>query len=179
MPKRTGLLYTNDFESIKGWQSVTLTSYPVHSGLYSNKMDSMHVYGATFRLPFRDISAKRLKKVRISLWTYFEENSQATLVMDIDNPDNKSISWTGANMALELQQIGKNITKWQQITDTRSNYSSRSSIQEIGKWQQITQEFSLQDTMINKPDNIINIYPWNNGKKNVYVDDIVIEFIPE
>ncbi len=147
----------------------------LHSGLYSNKLDSLNPYGLTFQLPFKSISASHLKKVKISLWVYFTENSQASLVMDINNPSGQVLRGFYTDMGLEKGQVGK----WEKITATPSVYSSRSSIREIGKWQEITEELSLEDTALNKPDNIVVIYPWDNGKKDVYVDDLTIEFIPE
>ena len=174
-PKQNKIVFKNDFESIQGWQSVKLAANPVHSGLYSNKLDSVNIYGLTFRLALKDISPRHLKKVKISLWVYFTQNSQASLVVDIDNPFNQVLSGFYTSMGLEQEQVGK----WEQITATPAVYSSRSSIREIGKWQEITEEISLQDTALNKPGNVVVIYPWDNGKKDVYVDDFIIEFIPE
>ena len=152
-PKQQGLVYVNDCESIKGWQDIQLTRWPVHSGWLSNKLDSIHLYGIQFRLAFKDISPKRLQKVKISLWVYFTEKSKSTLVIEIKDKYGLGLSWFGTKM--------------------------EDQVKEIGKWQKITAEMPLQNPALNKPDNFITIYPWDNGKKDVYVDDLIIEFIPQ
>ena len=69
-PKQKGLVYFNDFESIKGWAPINLSKKIAHSGIFSNKLDSGHVYGATFKELFREISDDKLVKVKVSFWAY-------------------------------------------------------------------------------------------------------------
>jgi hypothetical protein len=152
-PKQMGLLYLNDFESIKGWAPVNLTMWPVHSGLYSNKLDELHEYSLGFASPIKDISPRRLKTVKVSEWVYLSEKCDAVIAMEVKSPKNKSLTWKGIDLD-------------EQVT-------------EIGKWRQITTTFSLRSDTVNRPDNMLNIYTWDKGKKDIYVDDIRIEFIEE
>jgi hypothetical protein len=148
--KQKGLEYFNDCESIKGWEPVGFARLPVHSGFFSNKLDSIHMYGVTFRLAFKDISPDSIKKVKVSLWVFFNEKSKATLVMELKNKLESGLSWTGIKL--------------------------EDKVKEIGKWQKVTVEFPIDGNSA-KPDNFIWIYPWDNDKKDVYIDDIDIEFI--
>ncbi|HTA27604.1 MAG TPA: hypothetical protein VK809_07445 [Bacteroidia bacterium] len=152
-PKQDGLVYFNDFESVKGWAPIYLSRWPVHSGRLSNKLDSNHAYGLSFWLPFSQVSPKKLKAVKISAWVYLTVRCDAFLAMEIKTPDNKSLVWNGVNVDEQVK--------------------------EVGKWQQVTAMFSLRNKDFNVPDNFINIYTWDKGKKDVYIDDLSIEFIEE
>ncbi len=90
-PKQAGLVYLNDFEAIKGWVPVNLTRWPVHSGLFSNKLDSAHQYSLGFGVPFKEVSPRKLKTVKVSEWVYFTEKSEASLAMEVKTSDNKSL----------------------------------------------------------------------------------------
>jgi hypothetical protein len=152
-PKQNGLVYFNDFESIKGWAPLNLARWPVHSGRLSNRLDSNHQYGSSFLLPFIEISPKKLKMVKITAWVYFTQKCDVSLAMEIKTPDLKSLIWEGINM--------------------------EEQVNEIGKWQQVTAMFSLRDKNFNSPENLVNIYTWDKGKKDIYIDDITIEFVED
>jgi len=152
-PKQRGLVYFNDFESIKGWTKVNLAQWPIHSGRFSNKLDSNFDYGQSFWLTFKEVSPKKLKAVKVTAWVYFTGRCDAFLAMEVKDPDNKSLVWNGVNMDEQVNQVGK--------------------------WQQVTALFSLRDKKFNAPSNFINIYTWDKGKKEMYIDDITIEFIEE
>ena len=152
-PKQQGLIYLNDFETIKGWDPVNLSKWPVHSGMFSNKLDSIHPYGLGFALPFKEISPRKLKTVKVTEWVYLSDKGEVSLAMEIKTFDNKSLIWNGIDVDEQIS--------------------------EIGKWRQVSTQFSLRNDSLNKPGNIVNIYTWDKGKKEVYVDDIKIEFIEE
>jgi hypothetical protein len=151
--KQGGLVYLNDMESVKGWQAISLSRWPVHGGWYSNKLDTAHAYGASFKLPFKEIFSGKLEKVKVSLWVYFTAKSNATLVMEIKDAKEKQLSWNALKMEDQVKQ------PW--------------------KWQKVTAEFSLKIPFSKDPENIVNIYPWDNGGKDIYVDDILIEFVKD
>ena len=150
MPKQKGLVYVNDLESIKGWTQLNLTKKIAHSGLYSNKFDSSHVYGLTFNQLFRELSDDKITKAKVSFWIYMDKNASGKLVLEVKKPNNTDALWTAKNLA--------------DIVPKR------------GEWQQVNLNFTLNDS-INKPENAIAIYPWNLSKGNFYIDDMRIEFI--
>ena len=150
--KQKGLVYYNDFENIKGWSDVLLEKKPVHSGIYSKRLDSVNFYGKTFKLTFKEISDQAIKKVKINFWVYLlDSNSKGKLVMEIDQPDKKNVFW-----------IAKNIEDY---------------VKKSGEWTEVTLEFTFVKKEIMLPENIIKIYPWNLSKKVMYIDDVRIEFV--
>jgi len=148
--RQKGLVYYNDYESIKGWAPVTLSKKTAHSGIYSNQLDSIHVYGAGFKQVFKDISENKVVKVKVNFWTYIAPNTQAKLVVEIRKPDNSMAFWT----AKTLSDIAP----------------------KIGIWQQAQVDFTFPDSII-KSTSSVAIYPWNVGKGTFYVDDLRLEFV--
>lgn len=150
--QQKGLVYYNDFESIKGWTDILLVKKPVHSGLYSNRLDSVHVYGETLKLTFNEISERHIKKVKIKFWVYLLDATQKSkLVLQIDQPDKKNIFW-----------IGKSIEDY---------------VKKTGEWTEVTLELSLVNEEFQLPQNIIKVFPWNLSKNEMYIDDMRVEFV--
>jgi hypothetical protein len=150
--KQTGLKYYNDFESIKGWTEVLLEKKPVHSGIYSNRLDTVNRYGETFKLTFKEISDRLLKKAKVSFWVFLPDAmSKAKLVMQIDQPDKKNLFWTAKNI--------------------------EDFVKTPGQWTEVKFEFSFVNKDFLLPQNIIKIYSWNIGKDKIFIDDIRIEFV--
>src|SRR5690242_20001520 len=89
--KQKGLTYFNDFESIKGWTNVLLAANPVHSGKYSNKLDSNNLYGLTLSLPFRQITPLHIRKAKVTVWVYLTANASGYIAMDVKTKDKKTI----------------------------------------------------------------------------------------
>ena len=150
--KQKGLIYFNDFESIKGWTSLYLNKEPHRSGSFSNKLDSTNIYGLTFKLRFKDISDRSVKKVKVGFWVLLTEmNAQSKLVIQVDDKDKNKIFY-----------IAKNIDEF---------------VKAEKKWTKINLEFTFPSDNIILPDNVINIYAWNLSKKDIYIDDEKIEFV--
>ena len=150
--KQKGLMYYNDFESIKGWADVLLEKKPVHSGIYSNRLDTVNRYGETLKLTFKEISEKLIKKVKVSYWVYLSDaSSKGKLVLEINQPDKKNLLWTAKN----IEEFAKT----------------------PGQWIEIKLEFSFPKKEFMLPQNSIKIYPWNLGNNQIYVDDVRIEFV--
>jgi hypothetical protein len=150
-PRQKGLVYYNDFESIKGWAPLALSKKTAHSGIYSNKLDTAHAFGVTFKQLFRELSDDKLVKVKVSFWTYMTPNADGKLVVQVNKLDNSLALWTAKNLA--------------DIAPKR------------GQWQQAEAQFTFPADSINKPDNTISIYPWSTGKGDFYIDDMKIEFV--
>jgi hypothetical protein len=49
-------------------------------------------------------------------------------------------------------------------------------VKETGKWTLMEMEFNVPDNVYNLK-NVVKVYPWNVGKKEIYVDDMEIEFV--
>ncbi|HXP49946.1 MAG TPA: hypothetical protein VN922_08335 [Bacteroidia bacterium] len=148
--QQKGLVYYNDFESTKGWIDLNLSKKVSHSGMYSNKFDSTHTFGITFKQLFKQISDDKIVKVKISYWVFLTEKAQGKLVMEIKKPDNSSAMWT----ARDLKTLAH----------------------KEGEWRKVETDFTFNDS-INKPENTLAIYPWNVGKGDFYIDDLKLEFI--
>jgi hypothetical protein len=149
-PQQSGLVYFNDYESIKGWAQMDLSKEQAHSGVYSNKLDSVSKYGLTFKMPFAEISNEKIRMVKVSAWVFITAESKGGIVLEVLNHDGKQILWAA------------------QKTDITNVVPD--------KWQLVSKEFVLNDS-INKPTNSIAVYPWCSGKTGFYVDDLRIEFV--
>jgi hypothetical protein len=149
-PKQKGLVYFNDFDAIKGWAPVNLSKKVVHSGLYSNKIDSSYVYGMTFKQLFREVSDDKIIKVKASFWTYLTDKAKGMFVVEVRNHDNKQVLWV-----------------YKDLKDVAPKHN---------EWQKAEMSFTFADS-ISKPENSILIYPWSTGKGDFYVDDLKLEFV--
>ncbi len=136
---------------MNGWTPINLSKKVVHSGFFSNKIDSTHIYGATFKEPFKEISEHKIVKVKVSFWAYLLPKSKGKLVLDVKNKKDSLVYWIGENLS--------------------------DLIPKKGEWQQGGITFVIPGDSISKPDNIIGIYPWNVGKEEFYIDDFKLEFV--
>lgn len=152
-PKQKGLVYINDFESMKGWvPTLNLTKFPAHSGIFAAKLDSSHTFGPALKLKFEDVSPLSVRKVKFSMWVYRKSSSaEGKVVVAVDAGSHLNLLWEAKHIQ-ELAPIA-------------------------GKWSEIKGEFNLIKDNANSPANIINIYPWNTSKEEIDVDDIRIEFV--
>jgi hypothetical protein len=148
-----GLVYANDFEDVKGWiHGLGLCTYPVHSGSWACRMDTLHPYGPTVHLRFDEISTQPLKKVSYSIWCFLKTpNTQGKMIVAIDGGGKQNILY-------EAKDI-------------------RETIKETGKWVEFKGECDLSKGGFNRPDNSISVYPWNTSKGEMIVDDMQVTFI--
>lgn len=149
-PKQKGLVYYNDMEDAKGWLPIQLSKKYAHSGMYSDKFDSTHAFGITFRQLFREISDDKVIKVKVSFWAYMTPKAIGKFVMEIKKPDNSTALWTAKDMSEVAPKHNE--------------------------WQQVNMEFTFNDTL-NKPEYQLALYPWNISKGDFYIDDIRLEYI--
>jgi hypothetical protein len=151
-PVQKGMVYFNDFESIKGWTDVLLDKKPVHSGIYSNRIDTGHVYSENLKLAFKEISDYKVNKVKISVWVLIPDSSiKGKLVMEINQPDKKNLFWLGKDL--------------------------KDYVKKYGEWVELKEEFTLVKKEILLPQNSIKLFVWNLSKKPMYVDDMRVEFV--
>jgi hypothetical protein len=151
--KQKGLVFFNDFESAKGWvPGFNLCKYPVYSGVFSVKLDSVHAFGPTLKLKFDDISPLPIRKVKFSIRCFLKNlNAQGKFIVAVDSKEKKNILW-------EAKHIQDQVKK-------------------AGQWMELKGEFNLNTNDANNPANTINIYPWNISKEEIYVDDMRVEFV--
>ncbi len=152
--KQGGLIYFNDFEEIKGWvKDLNLAKMPAHSGVFSNKLDTAHQYGQTLRLRLREVDPSPLRKVKGTFWCYVKNlNAKGKIAISIDGSDGKNILWTS-----------KEIMDFVKVPN---------------KWTEINIEWGINHAPgLNNVNNMISIFPWNQGKEEIFVDDINVEFV--
>lgn len=140
----------NNFEEKELWgkEIGILDSLNVHSGKYSIKFDSAVEYGPTYSTSLAGISVQCLQNIKICLWAYMKNTSGNTpLVISIESNKGKKNIWAARNMENFI-----NINEWCPVF---FNYKLPADISEYDK---------------------IKIYIWNNSKKEIYVDDIQINF---
>ena len=148
---QSGLVYYNDFESVKGWTDINLDNKHAHSGVFSNKLDSIHIFGLTFKQLFKEISTEKIGRVKISMWAFMTPDSKGAMVLEVRHHDGHQVFW------VSKQLNGPTVTP--------------------NTWQQISAEFGVRNDLVNNPENTVLAYAWNAGKKDFYVDDIRIEFV--
>ncbi len=152
--KQHGLMYYNDFESVKGWvKDIYLVKQPVHSGNLSERLDSGNIYGQTLKLKLKEVDPSPLRKVKYKLWCYIKSTkAEGKFVISIDDPNHKNLFWAA-----------KPIDEF---------------VKEAGKWTEVNIEWGITHIPgANNPNNIISIFPWNLSKEEFYVDDISVEFV--
>lgn len=122
----------------------------VHSGSYSMKLSGADSYSENIIKKFSDVSTDTIKFISTSVWIYpKEDNPVVTLVVSIEKPNGKSISWQGK--ATDKMNLKKN--EWQKV-------NFRADLREIKT----------------SPDDLIKIYLWNKKGGTVYADDLEIVY---
>lgn len=140
----------NNFEEKELWgkDSGILDSLNVHSGKYSFKFDSAVEYGPTYSTSIAGISEQCVQNIKICLWAYMKNTIGNTpLVISIESNKGEKNIWAARNIENFI-----NINEWCPVF---FNYKLPDNISEYNK---------------------IKIYIWNNSKKEIYVDDIQINF---
>ena len=151
-PKQHGLVYYNDFESIKGWSPAYLNKSNHVSGEYSNKLDTSNVYGVTFKIKFKEVTDLKIKKLKISQMVLLNSiNSQSNLVVEVTDPSNKKVFYLAKN----IEQVVRREKKWVKVEEV----------------------LTFPSDAITNPENTISIYSNDIGKSDIYIDNVRIEFV--
>ena len=143
------LVSFNDFESdCAGWtvKKVELDSTGVYSGKKCLKLDSINNFSTVFSRKFSDITTSKRCIIRISLYAKFYQVAEPMIVFSTRSGD-KNIIWQGENMNNDCH--------------TPQQWTKAYLVKEI-------------DSDI-KPNDIVEIYVWNNSKQTVKIDDFKIE----
>lgn len=143
--------YLNDFEkNYPYWTDIPniLDSIVKWDGKYSIKLDSNHIYSPAFRCKFKEVTDKKNTRIIIKLKTKFDPDAHPLLVYEVIRNE-KRIIWEVQDMAFFYNQN----TFWQTV-------------------------YYLQnENSFLKPGDEIQIYVWNNTKKEVFIDNFQVQFI--
>ncbi|MEO8085809.1 MAG: hypothetical protein ABI763_03260 [Bacteroidota bacterium] len=143
--------YVYDFEpSADPSAPANLCKDVSHSGNFSLKLSGADSYSDNILKRFSEIANDTIKFISTSVWIYpKEDNPIVTLVVSIEKPDGKSISWQGK--ATDKMNLAKN--EWHKI-------NFRADLREIKT----------------SPDDNVKIYLWNKKGGTVYADDLEIVY---
>ncbi len=148
-----------DFENKKenNWtfDRITKPNSAAHSGMFSTFVDSANEYSNMYILPTTEILLNKKNVVlKTSFWKYeTKSGSDAKFVVSIESKNGTSYFW---------QTINEICTK--------------EKTSEFG-WEKITGEVDLPEIRSN--GDIIKVYLWNVGKKQIFMDDVEIHFVQE
>jgi hypothetical protein len=119
-----------------------------HSGKFASITSDTAEYGYGYQELVKNISSGIPKKVSISGWIYTTAPSPNFSIILSISEKTQNIDWKA--------------------------YSLADQMKESGKWVEFSSEFYFDKPM--NPEQEIKIYPWNQAKKTVYVDDMKISF---
>ena len=145
------ILSFNDFEKeYNNWTKTTeqIDSLEAYSGNRSLKLDSMKIYSPVYAKKFSAITNSKKCNFRISLYSKFEQGSEPIIVFSTSRKT-KNVIWQGENMNLYCYHP--------------QNWCKAYLIKEI--YSEI------------EPNDIVEIYVWNNSKKSIWIDDVKIEVL--
>jgi hypothetical protein len=154
--KRNILEITNDMENasaiIPSWINektvIAMKSPAAHSGEYASVTNDTAEYGYAYQELFKNINTGLPKKVSVSGWVY----------TTVASPKLSMI----ANISENKQNVG-----WKSVPLT-------DNLTEAGKWVEFDANFYFDKPL--SPDQEIRIFPWNQSKKPIYIDDLRISF---
>lgn len=153
---QNSIVITNDMEDaaviIPSWINektvVELKEPKAHSGKYACVTDETHDFGYGYSEQIKNIIPGLPKVIFVSAWAYTTiANPNIAIIMDISEND-KNYDWKAFPLA--------------------------DSLTEPGKWVEFNTAFYFDKPL--NPDQFIRIYPWNQSKKAVYIDDLKITF---
>lgn len=122
----------------------------VHAGKMSFLLTNKVTYSPSITRRVSEVIDSELKLVTMSMWVnQQDDDNELVLVATIKNTEGKEYFWQGRS--------------------TEKGFFPQ------GVWTKHRAQFKLPFEQI-KPEDIISIYAWNKGGKNVYVDDFLVVF---
>lgn len=120
-----------------------------HSGNCVNLVDTLNQCGYTFNRTKQEITNKKLRNVEVTCWIYSEDLSpECSIVCSADSAGVVVYYYQTVNVSKEL-------------TNPK-------------EWTKVTAKFEFPNLI---PDFAsVKIYPFNNGKKFLFMDDFSIQF---
>ncbi len=142
-----------DFENSSVNIKKHLTSKYAHSGKYSLKMDSTIQFSPSYKIKFKDLTKNYYAWLRVSVWVYPVHN----------------LSETSSSLIVSFQHNGENY----KYRGVNLNSPGIKNTLKYNQWNKISIDY-LTPEVRRKSDNLI-VYLWNQGKKDIYFDDLKIE----
>jgi hypothetical protein len=146
--------FFTDFESAKEWWGNNLVganSFGAHSGLNTTRVDSIVEYSDGLSIKANNLSNKEGIILKASFWKYdIQPNSKGKFVISVEDKEGKNYFWRAVN-------------------ETKTNTT-------LG-WEKV--ECAVELPTLKSENDIIKIYLWNQGKKQILIDDVSINFMEE
>jgi len=146
------VLRINDFENTKVFGN-HLTEKHVHSGRYALRMDSTLHFTPSFQITYKNLTSKYYAWVKATVWVY--------PVHDLDE--------TPAAIVMTFNHNGK----YYHYKAKRFDSPDMKKQLKYNRWNKVEMLY-LTPEVRNKND-ILSVYIWNRGKKDIYFDDFKIE----
>jgi hypothetical protein len=155
-PKQNMIEITNDMENaaavIPSWINektvIAMKTPAAHSGEYASVTNDTSEYGYAYQELVKNINTGLPKKVVVKGWVYTTAaNPNLGIIVNISE-NNQNYDWKA--------------------------FPLNTSITEAGKWVEFDASFYFEKPL--KPEHEIRIFPWNQSKKPVYMDDLKIIF---
>jgi hypothetical protein len=150
------VVITNDLENAMGvipsWQNenrvIEMSEPPAHSGSYAGITNDTAQYSYTYRELFKNIRSGTPKRANLSGWVFTTvANPKFSIICSV-NQNHQTYDWKAYPLEKELS--------------------------EPGKWVEFSANFFFSKPLT--PEDEIWIFGWNQGKNNVYIDDLKITF---
>ncbi|HNW75769.1 MAG TPA: hypothetical protein PKJ28_02680 [Bacteroidales bacterium] len=120
---------------------------PVHSGKYAYKLDSTNQFSTGFKATADKVSSLSYYWIRATAWVYSSADSLDNLV----------------DMVITVVHNGEHV-KYRSLP-----LAGKGLIPD--KWHQVTMDYEIP-YLENPKDNQVQVYLWNHGKNEMFVDDM-------
>jgi hypothetical protein len=139
-----------DYESLPA-DNKNIVSNVSKSGSKSCLINSESPYGPGLKFHYKEIEKGKIALCYIDYMLTTPAATALLVVSITDTVKNENVHWN----ALPMRNVF---------------YSSLI-------WEKITVKFGIPSDLKNPDNLILFIYPWNNGKDPVYVDNLVVDFV--
>jgi len=142
--------YINDFENNTFPDEVPRNFKVVHSQTLSSSLDSSMESGCKYSRRLDEILDHKPRRADYEIWVCPDRTDKtgALVVCSIEDQDNKTVFY-------KTVEIDK--------------FANKS-----GKWAKAERTFQIPEWIL--PESRLSFYIWNPGRKNFYVDDMIIKF---
>lgn len=152
--KKTEILNNFEYDTLAGWNinPLNLTKDKYFTGLRSDCVGGQG-YSSTLVKPLSGLISDSTLWIDVSVTSevYLTENAEGQMVMSLEMPDGKVLTWLGKSLRSEIH----NNNKWSNIS-----YHNRIAIP--------------ADSL--KKDAFFKIYIWNDHSSTLYIDDLKAGF---
>ena len=144
------LVYSNDAEQALGWinQNTLKASNEAHSGGWISCIDSTFAYSLTFREKLSEVREIEANTINAKAWVrLISPAAKGGLVISVDD--------NGKNLLWQMLPLESVITK-------------------PGEWEIVKYKVALPADAPSTA--VVSTYFWNQGKEEIHIDDMEVEF---